>query len=246
MRVHGQNRWWALAFGLNAGILMAARLDLTEPLAYALVQIGVLAWSLERRWLSAAAFSAAALTKETTVLILGGYLVFLLLRRGFRETVPWVGIALGPFLLWQVSLFLWFGHAGIGSGGALSMPFEVVPLRGWWSVAIHDPRGFVTLSILIVPMVILPAIVGIALAGRYLLSGLGAGALALLFQSGMFLFLPMSNLVDPLGASRFSIGLVCALLNFGAEVGWRRVLAYSQLWILTMAFVPGDRLMPSG
>jgi hypothetical protein len=48
MQHHGQSRWWALAYGMNVGMFMAVRLDLTEPLAYAPVQAGVLAWCYRR------------------------------------------------------------------------------------------------------------------------------------------------------------------------------------------------------
>jgi hypothetical protein len=106
--------------------------------------------------------------------------------------------------------------------------------------------GFLKISILVLPVVIVPALVMIAVATKSLLSGMSASALALLLQSCVFLFLPTSNLADPLGALRLTIGLIAASLNFGAEAGWRRVLAYSQLWILTLAFVPGDLILPSG
>jgi hypothetical protein len=246
LRHHKQSRWWALAYGLNVGMFMAVRLDLTEPLAYALVQAGVLAWSRDRPTWSASAFAAAALAKEVTVVLLAGYLVVRLVRAGWRQGVAWGAIALGPFLVWQAVLWAWVGRPGIGSGGALSTPFEIVPLRGWWSLAQIDRDAFVTVSILIVPMVILPAAAGLVSASKSLSSSLHASAVALLLQSCVFLFLPTSNLVDPLGSARFLIGLITAMLNFGAELGWRRILAYSQLWLITLAFLPGDRFLPSG
>ena len=246
MRLNRQSRWWAVAYGMNVGMFMSIRLDLTEPLAFVLVQAGVLAWALHRPKLSAAAFAAAALTKEVTVIILIGYLLVRFLRRGIREGCLWGAIALGPFLLWQAILWAWVGRVGLGSGGALSTPFEFLPFRGLWGVAIYDFRGFLTLSLLIVPLVIFPAVAGLLIAAKSLVSGATASAVALLLQAGIYLFLPMSNLVDPLAASRFGIGLICATLDFGARAGWRRVLAYSQLWILTLVFLSGDRLLPSG
>lgn len=242
----GYSRWWALPFALNVGMMMAVRLDLNEPLAYALVQAGVMAWARRRPAVSAFAFGAAALAKEVTLLILVAYLAVRTIRQGLKGGGAWAAMALGPFLVWQAVLLIWLGDVGISSGGALSTPFEVVPLRGWWGIALQDPQGFLTLSILVVPVVIVPALVGLFAAFRSLSVRLSASGLALLFQAGATLFLPTSNLVDPLGATRFHIGLICTLLAFGAEVRSRRVLAYSQLWILTLAFLPGDRLLPSG
>jgi hypothetical protein len=42
LRHFNVSRWYALIYGLSAGTLMSVRLDLTEPLAYALAQAGVL------------------------------------------------------------------------------------------------------------------------------------------------------------------------------------------------------------
>jgi len=42
LRHFGVSRWYALIYGLSAGTLMSVRLNLTEPLAYALAQAGVL------------------------------------------------------------------------------------------------------------------------------------------------------------------------------------------------------------
>jgi hypothetical protein len=245
LRHFGQSRWWALAYGLNVGMFMAVRLDLTEPLAYALVQAAVLAWNRERPMWSAVAFAGAALAKEVTVIFLVGYLVACLLRDPRRAWV-WGAVALAPFLLWQAVLWAWLGYPGIGSGGALATSFEILPLRGWWKIAEVAPQAFLTVSLLVVPMVIVPAVAGLVCAGKSLTSGVRASAAALLLQSAVFLFLPTSNLIDTLGSARFVIGLIAALLNFGAEVGWRRVLAYAQLWLLTLAFLPGDRFLPSG
>jgi hypothetical protein len=227
-------------------MFMSVRLDLTEPLAYCLVQAGVLAWCLRRPQLSAAAFAAAALAKEVTIVLLLGYLAVRLLRGGLRQGLLWGAIALGPFVVWQAALWVWVGRPGISSGGAFATPFEIMPLRGWWRLALYDSRSFLTVSMLIVPMVILPAVAGFAGAVKSFSSGANASAAALLLQSAAFLFLPMSNLVDPLGSARSLIGLITAMLNFGAELGWKRVLSYSQLWLLTLAFLPGDRFLPSG
>ena len=246
MRHYGRSPWWALAYGMNVGMFMAVRLDLTEPLAFAFVQAGVLAWARGRHNLAAVAFAAAALTKEVTVVLLVAYLVVRTLRAGWRRGATWGAIALGPFLLWQAILWGSLGSPGFGSGGALSSSFEILPFRGWWSLALFDLRDFATVSVLVVPMIVVPVVAGLVCAVKSLSNGLTASAAALLIQSAVFLFLPTSNLVDPLGSARFVLGLIVATLNFGAEVGWRRVLAYSQLWILTLAFLPGDRLLPSG
>jgi hypothetical protein len=163
---------------------------------------------------------------------------------GFRQ--GFVGAIARPVRLLAGDPMGLIGRIGIGSGGALATQFEILPLRGWWGMALHDIPSFLTISVFVIPMVILPAAAGLYCAIKSLSSGLKPSAVALLLQASVFLLLPMSNLVDPLGSSRFVIGLIAAMLNFGAELGWRRVLTYSQLWLLTLAFLPGDRLLPSG
>ena len=43
LAVHGINRWYALSYGLWAGLVAAVRLDLAEPLCFALVAAAFLA-----------------------------------------------------------------------------------------------------------------------------------------------------------------------------------------------------------
>ena len=245
--LRGQNRWYALAYGLNVGMLMSVRLDLTEPTAYLFVQLAALAWAKGRHQTSAVAFCLASFAKEVTLLIALGYLVGTAVSDGYRKATRWALVAILPFVVWQGVLALWLGSIGVGSGGAMSTPFEVLPLRAWWSVAGYDIAAFLMLSVFVVPLTLVPAAAGMlvscqALARRFV----HPSAIALLIQSAAFMFLPASNLLDPLGASRFSIGLIATFLVFGATRPHRRVLVYSQLWLLTLAFIPGDNLLPSG
>ena len=243
---YGQSPWWALAYGLNVGMLMSVRLDLTEPTAFMFVQLGALAWVKNRRAASALAFSMASLTKEVTLLIAVGYAFGELRRAGLKSALSWALVAFAPFVAWQALLAIWIGQLGIGSGGAMSSPFEILPLRAWWSIAGYDIRAFLTISILVVPMVLAPAFAGILASFRALTKGFThPTAISLAAQSTAFLFLPASNLLDPLGSSRFSVGLIVSLLAFGAARRDTRVLAYSQLWLLTLVFLVSDNFLPS-
>ena len=247
LTLYGQSCWWALAYGLNVAMFMSVRLDLTEPTAYLFVQLGALAWAKHRHRTSALAFCFASLAKEVTLLIALGYLLAKLRADGPRAALKWGLVAFLPFVLLQGILAMWLGSIGIASGGAMSTPFEVVPLHAWWAVAGYDIPKFLTLSILVVPLILIPAAAGILVSCRALAKGfVQPSALSLVVQSIAFLFLPASNLLDPLAASRFSIGLIAAFLTFGAARNHRRVLAYTQLWLLTLAFLPGDNFLPSG
>lgn len=242
---HGTGRWYALTYGLYVGLLMPVRLDLTEPLAFLLVQAGVLAFSRDRTWLSAVWFALAALTRETTLLFALAYGLSLLFTGRRGRALGWGGMVVAPFLAWQVALRVWLGSWGVGSGGALSTPFECVPFRGWWIVATANPAAFVVMSLLVVPMALLPAVVSLVAALRDLVRGSrGPAVWALLTNALVFPFLPTSNVLDPLGLSRTTAGLVTAVVNYGGQQRARRALNYSLLWIITAVFLFKDSFLP--
>ncbi len=242
-----RNAWYALVYGLNIGMLMALRLNLTEPVAFLFFQLGALLFIRERLIPSAGAFALAALGKEVTLVLIAGYGLALLLRGSLRRTAAWSAVVLGPFLLWQIVLFRWFGTPGFDSGGAMATAFSVVPLGGWWALLSHDIGAFLFVSVLILPLAILPSLLGLGAAVRAILQrAYHPAVFALALQGAVFLFLPSSNMLDPLGVSRFIIGLITALLTYGAYRGSKRVLLYTQVWMLFLVFLISDSILPRG
>ncbi len=243
---HSVNRWYAMTYGLFIGLFMPIRLNLTEPLAYLLVQVGVLAFLRGQPRSSGAAFALAALTREVTLLFPIGYALYMLGQRRWREGLVWVSVVFTPFVAWQVALWLWLGEWGVGSGGALSTPFQTVPFRGWWLMASVNPTAFVVMSLLVVPMALAPAMLSIFAALHSFARGSNSPIIwALLMNASIFPFLPTSNVLDPLGLSRITAGLVVAVLDFGAEQRQHRALNYALLWIFTVAFVYKDSFLPT-
>jgi hypothetical protein len=241
----GASPWYALVYGLNIGMLMAVRLDLNEPLAFLLVQFGALLWLQDRPHASAATFGLAALAKEVTLILSVGYILYTFLSKKWRSGLVWSGLVIGPFLFWQAGLRVIFGTWGVRSGGALATPFELVPLHGWWGMASLNRSAFLFMSILVLPLAILPALGALGISLRDLWHRHHHPAVySLLLQSAIFLFLPMSNILDPLGLSRFTIGLIVALLAYGAQRGSRRVLLYTQFWMVTLVFLLQDSFLP--
>jgi len=172
------SRWYALAYSLFAGIMMPLRLDLTETLAYALALGGVLAATRSHCRISGVLLALAALTKETTLIFAAGVVVSGI-AAGWKnrrlssslhdgqlpETPPTrircaIGIgliAVVPFGVWQLLLWSRFGQFGLGSGGALGTPFELIPLRGWWSLASINLGAFAIITLVMLPAAIVPA-----------------------------------------------------------------------------------------
>lgn len=245
--VHYQKpRWFALSYGMYVGILMALRLDLTEPLAYCLVLAGIYFHLHVKTRTSIACLALAVLTKEITILFLGAFALAEFIQNPRRGLL--LGLCGGaPFMLWKGIVFLWLGDWGLNSGGALAAPFEYIPYFGWWKTALYAPQFFFTVSLLIVPLVVLPSLAGLWLSlNRILRRDADESALALFFTSALIPFLPSSNIMDPLGVSRALIGLVIALVYFGAKQNNRRLLNYCLLFCITAVFIWRDTLVPVG
>jgi len=230
---------------LSAGTLMSVRLDLTEPLAYALAQAGVLL-ALKDHWRWAAvALALAALTKEMTLAIAAGIAAVYLYQRRWSTLSVFGAIVLLPFAIWQIVLWQWFGQAGIGSGGALATPFEIVPLRGLWSLAFLDLRVFLLLAAIMIPLAVMPASISLWVAGRQLWRRvIDIPTMVLLLNALLVLITPQSTFREPLAMMRFIVGLMAAVLTYAASRRSQRALRYSWLWIFTLALALNQAQLP--
>ncbi|TDA66246.1 MAG: hypothetical protein D9V45_04725 [Chloroflexi bacterium] len=237
---HGRSRWYALAYGAFPGLLLSLRLDLTEPLAFALVQWGVLFFDRQRIWRSLPFFALAVLTRELTLVFAAGCALAMLTSGQRKAGLLW-GLAVGlPFGLWQLIMRLWLGSWGIGSGGALASSFELIPFRGWWGYPTQDVYLFVLLSLVVLLMALIPAAAALVASLRSLWKGrLAPGVWILLLNALLFPFLPASTVLNLPGLARITIGLMVAALDYGALESSRRALLYSQMWLFWLVFGEG-------
>src|SRR5690606_22203202 len=113
---HGRSRWYALTVGLWAGLVMAVRLDLSEPLCLALVMGGLWALRRERAGAAALLLAQALLAKETALLFVLALLAWAALNRRWRH-LALLAAALVPFAVLQALLWVWFGQVGLTTGG---------------------------------------------------------------------------------------------------------------------------------
>jgi hypothetical protein len=238
LRHYKMSRWYALTYGLYAGMLMSARLDLNEPLAYGLTMAAILAMEQERWKLGTLCFALAALAKETTLVFVAGYLLFLLARRHWKRLA---GLALGvglPFLTWQGILWAWLGRPGFGSGGAGDTGWELVPFRGLWSVAAIDLHALAVLAVVMVPLAVVPTLLSLWATT----CDLGRGrwhpfTTVLLANAAVMLFLPQSTYREPLAMLRLTTGLVIATILYGAARRSKRILNYTLFWLASLVFL---------
>ncbi len=240
LQAHGQSKWYALAYGLFAGQMLSLRLDLTEPLAFMLAQWGVLLFDRKRYGWSGLLFALAALSRELTLLFPAACVLALLIKERKLWGVVWGFCVFFPFAAWQVFLKMWLGEWGVGSGGARASSFELIPYKGWWGFHTTETAIFIFFSIFVLGIALIPATVGILTGAKNVIRrNWGVGVWILLLNSLIFPFLPTSNVLNPPGLVRMVIGLMAAVVDYGALEGSKNALRFSLLWLFLLAFGEG-------
>jgi hypothetical protein len=228
------SRWYALTYGLFGGVFFAVRVTTAEPLAYGLLLMALWAGAHERWGWHALWLGLAAFAKEITLITAAGYVLYFLLHRRWWAALRLSALTVGAFAIWQVVLYRWFGSFGVGSGGALATPFELVPFMGVWRIGLEAGVGaFLRFGALLLPFAIAPTVWGLWHSGRDILKQRWHPyAFILLTNAAIMLSVPFSTYREPLGITRFMPGLVIALVLFAALRRQRRALLYSTLWIV--------------
>jgi hypothetical protein len=157
--------WWALVVPLYPGFIVTTALDLAETLSALLLLIGVRSLMGKRWGLAAIAFTAAALTRETTLIVPGGLLVASLLQRhstGSQRERPAVPrfVFLVPIAIvfsWECFLWSWWRtHPLFSAGRQFSFPFYSAAHQLWTWLSHHSAEDlfqlmeFVLLTILVI------------------------------------------------------------------------------------------------
>ena len=234
----GTNPWYALAYGLWVGFLVAVRLDLPEPLAYALVAAALLA--IERghhRW-GWVFFALAVFAKEVTLIFVAAQGLVYLLQKEKSRLLGLTAVSVVPFVIFQIWLWQTFGIPGIGSGGDMATPFEHIPLMGLLRIGAYSKVYLLAMAVVVIPFLVLPALWGMWKALQTFASHRpDTITFALGLQGVIFLFLPFSTFREPGGVVRYACGLVLATLLLAARDQHQRVLRYTPLWIILNVFL---------
>ncbi len=232
------SRWYALVYGLWAGFVLAVRLDLPEPLAYALIAGAFGSYIKRRYWLSWILCALALFTKEVAILFVLAFLIVSLLRKEWINLLGLTLIGLLPYALFQVWLWRVFGQPGIASGGTMATPFEIIPFMGLFRIGAYSPFYLLAMLVVFGPAVILPSVWGVWAAARKWFSGdVGLVIFALMSNALIMFFLPFSTYRETGGLLRFASGLVLAVLLYAARYKLRKALNLSLLWLVLNAFL---------
>jgi hypothetical protein len=199
----------AAFYFLFPGLFMAFLNDLSEPLAYGLVALGLVLlddWRQPKRVpLAGAVFALAALTRETTLLIplaLAAIQLVYALRRGgsIRRPVAIAAIAALPYAAWIVVVHLWLGS----QGGVPVLQTDLIPFSGLG----HASDAWPLIA------VALPAVVLLVALLIHLASGPRTALLATLVLSLILfaIYLPPLTYNGYISAGRLQIGAVLLVL----------------------------------
>lgn len=167
----GREPVWGFLFSLFPGLIVAFRMDLTEPVTAALLTAYLLAARRERWALAAVMLSLAALARESVMIVAAGAAAELILARTRGKPVPaaraaWSALPFAVFAAVQFALYLdWGKWPIITSGGAnTAPPFAAFLSYVRWLARAHDVLSFV--SYMEIAGVIYAAVLGLFVCVR--------------------------------------------------------------------------------
>jgi hypothetical protein len=165
----GHSRWLGVGAGLFAGEVLALLRDLAEP--YALLWAVLAVWLLRRGrplW-AAAAVAAALLTREQLVFILPLLALPLVAERRWWRLALAALIALGPFVVWQVTLRALYGHWPL-LDSSTAAPLLHKPFKALWLA--RDSADFGVMVLCVALPLVAAAALALAVLWRDRLAGL--------------------------------------------------------------------------
>lgn len=128
----GASRWLGLAGAIYCGQIEGLLRDLADPFAVMWTVLAVYCLRKDRPLWCAAAVAAALLTREQLVLALPLLVLPWLARKRWGISALFLGIALGPFIIWQAALRAIFGVWGLQASSATTRGVHL-PFAGLWS-----------------------------------------------------------------------------------------------------------------
>jgi hypothetical protein len=249
LRRRGTSPWFALAFGLYPGLLIALGDDVTEPLAYALVAAAVYLFDRARGamlW-AAVAFALAILARETAALFAIPYGLSLLgatisggdwrarVAANWRRAGLFLLVAMLPFIIYKAFLTVWLGPVG-------STPIDALRLVPFAGILHYRPLAAAQLEE--IRMVVFPSLIFLGMCAWAVWRRIWRVEVAVLLVNVLVLvvLLGAPSWVDITGSGRITTGMVLAAafclptfrLLTGADYSW--FLASAALWLSDVPF----------
>lgn len=233
----GVSPWWALVPLLSFNYLIGLRMDLNEPLAYALALGGLWAFDRKRTAWAVALFALAGLAREAALVFPIALAAWLLSSRRWRDALIIAAASLVPFLSWALVVRSLLGVSPFATPLAKPM---LIPFGGM--AYLEGIEGRVMVGLWAVVPAGLAAIAAFTLFIRRRDILQSPDALLVLANSALIAVLPVPTWVDPLAVLRLGTGLILALLLWLAQIRPAWLPFAAGLWVpsLLLAFmIPG-------
>ncbi|HEX6477870.1 MAG TPA: hypothetical protein VF043_03425 [Ktedonobacteraceae bacterium] len=221
--------WYSLAFGLYFGQATAFLFDLTEPLTYFLVCLGLFLLFRKRPTFAAIIWGLAVLSRETAILFPLGYIAMYLYQRRWQDATRFFLLSIIPTVAWYFIVGQYFHTNGLSG----APPFERIPFQGLFYFY-NDRRLFWMLIFLM----FIPTLLSIFLAVKEVFQHRWKNVSWLIWLLNLILVISLSRFTyaELVSAGRLSIGLVLAMLLHGLYTRNKTILWASQLYVLTFLF----------
>ncbi len=213
-----------LIYTFWVGAIFAVRLDLNEPLCFALALGALVSYHHRRyRW-TILLLMLSTITKELGMIFAAGIALHAFSQGQRRWAVLFVAAPLLLFLTWWGIMRLWFGTFPTIYPAA---KIHLIPLQGLFR---EESRvEFILLAIWLgIPAVILFIA---ALRAIWRASSIPLGAALVLMGAGFVLVMPDVSWDDPIAAYRVAMPLIITGVLFVAQCCPRRWLWLAALWI---------------
>jgi hypothetical protein len=233
----GVSAWWSLVPLLSFNYLISMRLDLNEPLAYALAIGGLWAFERKRMGWALVAFGLAGLAREAALVFPIGLAIWSCLKRRWRSGLAILAASTLPYLGWALWVWSWLGESPFTT--PLAKPL-VIPFAGLFVLEGVEGRALVGL------WAVLPALIGGVAALVYLLRDRSAlkspEGILTLANAAFIAILPSPTWVDALAVLRLGVGLMIAFLLWLARARPSWLPFTAGLWgpsLLLLFMIPG-------
>lgn len=161
----GVSRWLAVAGAVYGGNMVGFVRDLSDPVSVLFVALAIYFVMRKHPLWSALAVAGALLTREQAIFYLPFLAVPLIAQRRWRTAILWAILAFGPFVVWQVVLFVIYGKWAIISGDTSAAKLASIPFSGLWMERFR-PDFALTVMGVVIPMVTAVLIALLAVARR--------------------------------------------------------------------------------
>ncbi len=218
------NPWYSLAYGLYFGLAASFLFDLTEPLTYFLICLGLFLLFQKRLTAAAVIWGLAVLSRETAALFPLGYIALYLYQKRWQDVYRFFVLSIVPAIIWYILVGLYFHKNG------LSPAFEWLPFQGLFYFS-NNQRLFPWLILLM----FIPTLMSIFLAGKEVFQHRWKNVTWLIWFLNLVLVTNLSYLTYAglVSAGRLSTGLVLAMLLHGLSTRNKTILRASQVYALT-------------